>query len=113
MEVAYERQDTIEERTPKPCARGTAVQRILVVDDFLDLADTMRLLLAQHGHVAMMACDARAALEVVETFPPDVVLLDVGVRDEGGHGLVEKLRQHPNARHARLVAVSGWGSGRR
>jgi CheY-like chemotaxis protein len=89
--------------------RGVAAHRILVVDDFLDLADTMRLLLAHHGHVVVTACDAREALEVVDTFAPDVVLLDFGVHDEDGQALVDKLRQHPNARRARLVAISGWG----
>jgi CheY-like chemotaxis protein len=109
MEVDGSR-DTTGRNAPELGARkGAAVQRILVVDDVLELADTMRLLLAQHGHVVMMACDSRSALKVVETFPPDVVLLDVGVQDERGYALVEKLRQHPVARHARLVAVSGWG----
>jgi len=100
---------TPSERAPKRRARGVAVHRVLVVDDFLDLADTMRLLLTHHGHVSVMSCDARSALDVIETFAPDVVLLDFGVKTEDGRALVEKLRQHPNARHARLVAISGWG----
>src|SRR5688572_18921630 len=101
--------ETLGERAPKHRARGVAVHRILVVDDFLDLANTMRLLLAHHGHVVMMACDARSTLKVIETFRPDVVLLDVGMQDEGGQALIQELRQDPNARRARLVATSGWG----
>ena len=107
-----ESRDTVGRRAPTLGAReAAATHRILVVDDCLDLADVMRLLLAYHGHVVVMACDARSVLKVLETFDPDVVLLDAGMHDEDGHVMIEKLRQHPNLRHARLVAVSGWGHG--
>lgn len=109
---ANERRDAAGRCAPPLRARDrVATHRILVVDDCLDLADVMRLLLAYHGHVVVMACDARSVLKVVESFDPDVVLLDAGMHDEDGHAVIEKLRQHPNVRHARLVAVSGWGHG--
>jgi CheY-like chemotaxis protein len=84
---------------------------VLVVEDNADSADLMRMILEMRGHVAMAVYDGQAALELIETFAPDVVLLDIGLPDIDGYELATRLRQRPNARHARLVAVTGWGQG--
>lgn len=104
-------------RRPKAAApsRATAEsatsRRVLVVEDNADSADLMQMVLELRGHVAMAAYDGESALELVETFSPDVVLLDIGLPDIDGYELATRLRQRPNARHARLVAVTGWGQG--
>jgi CheY-like chemotaxis protein len=94
-----------------PGVESAASRRVLVVEDNADSADLMRMILELRGHVAMAVYDGQAALELIETFAPDVVLLDIGLPDIDGYELATRLRQRPNALHARLVAVTGWGQG--
>jgi CheY-like chemotaxis protein len=89
--------------------RGSTARRILVVDDNPDTADMTQLLLQIRGHVVRAAYDGRSALEVVATFRPELVLLDIGLPGLDGYELAKKLRQVPNARDAVLVALTGWG----
>lgn len=88
---------------------ASSARRVLVVDDNQDSADMMQMALELRGHVVLTAYDGRSALDVVEQFKPEVVLLDIGLPDFDGYELAERLGQHPNACHARLVAVTGWG----
>jgi len=87
-------------------------QRILVVDDNVDSAELLEISLELRGHIVEAAYDARSALEAIESFAPDVVLLDIGLPDLDGYELAIRLREHPNARGARLIAVTGWGQSR-
>jgi two-component system, sensor histidine kinase len=88
---------------------GSSSRRVLVVDDNADSADMMQMALELRGHVVATAYDARSALDMVEQFRPEVVLLDIGLPDLDGYELAERLGQHPNACNAKLVAVTGWG----
>ena len=89
-------------------AQASTLRRVLVVDDHPDTADMTQLLLESRGHVVMTAYDGRSALDVVETFRPDVVLVDISLPDFDGYELATRLRQVPNAHHAALFAVTGW-----
>ena len=84
-------------------------RRGLVVDDNADSADMMQMALELRGHVVHTAYDGQSALDVVERFSPEVVLLDIGLPDFDGYELAQRLGQHPNSCNARLVAVTGWG----
>jgi len=88
--------------------QASAPRRVLVVDDNVDAAEMTQMVLELKGHVVTTAMDARSALDVIESFCPEVVLLDIGLPDLDGYELAIRLRQHPNARHARFVAVTGW-----
>lgn len=95
---------------PKTWGRGATERprRILVVEDYVDLAEAMVLMLASHGHVVATACDGGSALRMLETFTSDIVLLDLDLPDGDGLALADELRRHPNARDARFVAITGW-----
>jgi signal transduction histidine kinase len=93
--------------TPTPLT-GTA-RRVLVVDDNVDAATTMGLLLEMHGHTVCIAHDAQGALEAARASPPDVALLDIGLPDLDGYELARQLRQHDATHRMRLIAVTGWG----
>src|SRR6185295_2814521 len=74
-------------------AEGTTVPlRILVVDDNRDAADMLTSLLAALGHESRSAYGARDALETVQSFPPEVVFLDLNMPDGDGISLLPKLR---------------------
>jgi len=49
------------------------------------------------------------ALRVMETYQPDVVLLDIGMPGMDGHEVARRLRQTPRGRSLKLIALTGWG----
>ncbi len=89
---------------------ATAGQRILVVDDNVDAAETMALLLAAAGHVVRTAFDGQHALALAPTFRPDVVFLDIGMPDLDGYDVARHLLADPATASARLFALTGWGA---
>ena len=85
-----------------------AALRIGVVDDNEDAAVTLALLLETLGHTVSVAHSARAALEALPTFEPDVCLLDIGLPEMNGFELARALRARPGTDHAILIAVTGY-----
>ena len=84
-------------------------RRILVVDDNVDAANTLALLLQSAGHVVRTEHSAQAALAAAGPEEFDVILLDIGLPDMSGHELARALKQQPRSAGALLVAVSGYG----
>jgi PAS domain S-box-containing protein len=86
-----------------------ATQRILVVDDNQDSAESMAMLLELTGHEVYTAHDGPHALDLVERHRPDVVLLDIGLPTMSGHEVCRRIRQQPWGKEIALVALTGWG----
>ena len=86
--------------------------RVLVVDDNVDSAQSMSLLLQLEGHTVACAHDGLEALQTAEQFNPQVVLLDLGLPRMNGYEVARKLRQSREHDQSRLllVAISGYGS---
>ena len=85
-------------------------QRVLVVDDNRDAAETLSMLLEFMGSKEVkVANDGPAALAEMETFRPDVVLLDIGMPGMDGNEVARRIRQQPQFAATRLVALTGWG----
>ncbi|WP_165069417.1 PAS domain-containing protein [Paludisphaera rhizosphaerae] len=83
--------------------------RVLVVDDVRDSADSLSRLLTLDGHDVHTAYDGAQALAEASAFPPDVILLDLGLPDKNGFEVAAELRADPAFRDAMLVALTGWG----
>ena len=90
-------------------AAATDALRVLVVDDHVDAAETLAMLLRLGGHEVRVAHDADSALAAGEGFAPQVALLDIGLPGVDGHELARRLRARPWGRGVRLVALTGWG----
>jgi PAS domain S-box-containing protein len=84
-------------------------QRILVVDDNRDAADTLGLLLEADGAEVRVVYDGRAALAMAESFMPGSVLLDIGMPGMDGYEVARRLRQDTRFASLRIVALTGWG----
>jgi len=84
-------------------------QRILVVDDNRDAADTLGLLLEADGAEVRVVYDGRAALATAETFLPTSVLLDIGMPGMDGYEVARRLRQDERFSGLRIAALTGWG----
>jgi PAS domain S-box-containing protein len=92
-------------------ARPSGV-RVLIVDDNQDAAEIIGKALSVGGQIVRVAHDGPAALQIVETFTPDLVLLDIGLPAMDGYELARRLRAMPGLAGARLVAVTGYGEAR-
>jgi len=99
--------------TPVPdAARSTddnSPRRILVVDDNVDTAESLALLLRLKGHEVEVAHDGPAALETARSFEPEIVLLDIGLPGLDGYEVARRLREESRLTHALLVALTGYG----
>jgi CheY-like chemotaxis protein len=84
-------------------------RRVLVVDDNVDAAESLAIILRLHGHEARTVHDGEHAIEVACEFRPDVVLLDLGMPKVNGYEVARRLRSEPWGRHVVLVACTGWG----
>jgi signal transduction histidine kinase/CheY-like chemotaxis protein len=83
--------------------------RALIVDDNIDAAATLSLLLQLGGHSTAVAHDGFAALQAAAEFKPDIVLLDLGLPGMDGYEVGRAIRRMPEGDNPVLVAVSGWG----
>jgi signal transduction histidine kinase/CheY-like chemotaxis protein len=93
------------------CAVSNALeeQRVLVVDDNRDAADSLASLVAAFGATVRVAYDGRSALQVVRDFRPGVVFLDLGMPGVDGFEVARRIRELDELRDIALVAVTGWG----
>lgn len=85
-------------------------QRILVVDDNRDGAESLSLLLELMGHEIRTAHDGVEAVEQAAAFAPHVVLLDLGLPKLDGYEAARRIRAMPHGSGILLVALTGWGS---
>lgn len=92
-----------------PRAASLSGSRILVVDDNKDSADTLGMLLRLKGNEIRTANDGLEAVQVAETFHPELVLLDIGLPKLNGYDVARRIRQQPWGRDMILVALTGWG----
>jgi PAS domain S-box-containing protein len=84
-------------------------RRVLMVDDNRDAVTSLGMILELQGHDVRTAYDARGALEAVEAYAPDVVLLDIGLPGGDGYDVARQMRALPRLKHTVLVAVTGYG----
>lgn len=87
-------------------------RRVLVVDDNVDGAETIRLLLEWGGHEVSVAYDGNAAVQAAARFRPHVVLCDIGLPGISGHEVARLMRKLPCGTEMVLVAVTGFGRDR-
>ena len=84
-------------------------QRILVVDDNVDAAQSLATLLEITGHDTRLAYDGPAAVKAAIDYQPDVILLDIGLPGLDGYKVAQKIRQQPGLSNVVLVALTGYG----
>jgi signal transduction histidine kinase len=84
-------------------------QRVLIVDDNADAADSMRMLLDAEGRQIEVSHDGQSALERAQELRPDVIFLDIGLPDMDGYEVVRRMRQVPALADTLIVAISGYG----
>ena len=84
--------------------------QVLVVDDNVDAAEAIAMLLESFGHHTTTVHDGLEVVGAARHFRPDVILLDVGLPGINGYQAAALLREGALVEHTLMVAVTGWGS---
>ena len=85
-------------------------RRVLVVDDNPDHLELLADLLRERGYEVIEARDASEALRLISDQKPHACVIDIGLPDMDGYELARKLREIPETRDSRLIAVTGYGT---
>jgi CheY-like chemotaxis protein len=85
------------------------MKNVLVVEDAADCAYLLAKLLELNGHTVQVAENGQVALERMERFRPDVVLLDMMMPVMDGMTFLEHCRMRPDGRGVRVVVFTGYG----
>ncbi|HEX6703242.1 MAG TPA: ATP-binding protein [Albitalea sp.] len=83
--------------------------RVLLVDDNADAAEMLGELLRDAGLDVCIAADGPAALAALDSFSPDLALLDIGLPGMDGYELAGRLRADARVQGLRIVALTGYG----
>ena len=99
--------------TTQPAPSGIAepaepTLRVLVVDDNVDAAKILRMLVRESGHLVRMAHTGPTALAAALDYRPDVMLLDIGLPELDGYEVAKRIRQEPLLHDIVLVAITGY-----
>jgi signal transduction histidine kinase len=97
--------DTPAADTAAPAPAGPL--RVLVADDNVDAADTLRALLEHLGHTVRCVYDGEAAVAAAADWVPELAILDIGMPGVDGHEACRRIRAQPQVPY--LVALTGWG----
>jgi PAS domain S-box-containing protein len=92
-----------------PDGRTGRSLRILVVDDNVDAAASLAIMLRLYGHdVVDIAHTGPAAVDAVLARRPEVVLLDIGLPGIDGFQVAQKIREHFSSAEVKLIALTGY-----
>jgi CheY-like chemotaxis protein len=82
---------------------------VLVVDDNVDAAESLGLMLELLGNEVHAAHDGVEAVAAAERVRPDLILMDLGMPRLGGLEATAEIRRHPWGNGPTIVALTGWG----
>jgi CheY-like chemotaxis protein len=91
----------------KPATRAAVQKRVLLVDDNVDVAQSLGMLLRMMGHEVFVAHEGRAALDLLGQARPDIALLDISMPGMNGYELARVVRARSGPA-LRIVALSGF-----
>jgi PAS domain S-box-containing protein len=86
-----------------------ARQRILVVDDNVDAAESLSMMLTMMGNETRTAHDGAGALDIAAVFRPELMFLDIGMPLMNGYELSRRIRRQAWGEDMVLIALTGWG----
>lgn len=109
LPVMTHREPSMPSLSQQPGAAPEMRRRILVVDDNLDAVTSLAMFLRLAGNDVETAHDGVAAVDLVERFRPDVILLDIGMPVLDGYGACRRIRELPRGEDILIVALTGWG----
>jgi signal transduction histidine kinase/CheY-like chemotaxis protein len=99
-------EETLFRALEKALSRGTKIGRILLVEDDPDLAEVLTAMFERHGVQAVHADSYTEAVRQCEMAAPDLLVVDIVLREGDAYGLVDHLRRDNKLRSVPLVVYS-------
>jgi PAS domain S-box-containing protein len=109
LPVVPSRAEQAPAAAPAERASSGPKRRILVVDDNVDSASSMAMMLELLGNEVRTAHDGLEAVALAEELCPHVVLMDVGMPKLNGYEATRQIREQPWGHETAIVALTGWG----
>jgi CheY-like chemotaxis protein len=88
---------------------GSPKRYVVVVDDNVDAAESMAVLLRMHGQEVDIEERGAAAVARIARRRPDILLLDIGLPDMSGYDVARAVRQQPGGDRIKIFALTGYG----
>ena len=90
------------------CALKQVPNRVLVIDDDIDLLMLLERRLDKEGYVVETAASLPEAEEIISYFHPHIVLLDININGEDGRQLCWKLKKGDHPHEVKVIIMSGY-----
>ena len=87
---------------------ATEQQTVLVVEDYTDTRETMKIILEHMGYRVVEAGDGIEAIAVAERERPSVILMDMGLPAMDGYETTKRLRELPQFKFTTIIACSAY-----
>jgi len=84
--------------------------RLLVIEDNVDAAESLREALQLGGHTVEVAFSGPEGIARARTFRPEVILCDIGLPDMNGYEVAQAVRTDPALRNVKLLALTGYAA---
>ena len=84
-------------------------KRVLIADDEPNIVTSLVFLMTKGGYEVEVARNGDEALALLDTFRPDLVLLDVMMPRRSGYEICQKMRERPDWAHIKVVMLSAKG----
>jgi CheY-like chemotaxis protein len=84
-------------------------KKVFVIDDNTDLTETFGKLLKKLNQNVEIAYGGKAALKTINEFKPDIIFIDIAMPGMDGYELIKILRDEPDLKNSKFIAMSGFG----
>jgi two-component system OmpR family response regulator len=83
------------------------VQTICIVDDNEDIIEIFSVYFRKQGYSVLVASDGQGCIDAIQTFVPDIILLDVMMEPMDGWQTLEQIKNNPRTMDIPVIMVSG------
>jgi DNA-binding response OmpR family regulator len=84
-------------------------KKVLIADDEENIVTALEFLLQRRGYETRVAKNGDEALAEIESFAPDLVLLDIMMPRKSGYEVCQRMRSRPEWRHIKIIMLSAKG----
>src|SRR5690606_22986263 len=82
--------------------------KIVIIEDNVDTAMSLRDILRLEGHTVAMAHNGKTGIELAKTVNPDFIICDIGLPGVDGYTVAREIKQNNTTKNCILIALSGY-----
>jgi DNA-binding response OmpR family regulator len=88
---------------------STAKTKVAIIEDDIAIVQMYRTKFENEGYEVETAGDGQTGLELIESFQPDVILLDLMMPNMTGLDMLQQLRAQPGGKDAKVIVLTNMG----